>query len=64
MLRDMLIDVGAKKLMNEGQGECVTLRRACWTACTANNFTTTIKNVYFVKKTFYIILHGVSLYTH
>jgi hypothetical protein len=23
MLRDMLIDVGAKKLMNEGQGECV-----------------------------------------
>ena len=32
MLRDMLIDVGAKKLINDGQGECVTLRRACWTA--------------------------------
>jgi hypothetical protein len=32
MLRDMLIDVGAKKLMNDGQGEYVTLRRACWTA--------------------------------
>jgi hypothetical protein len=32
MLRDMLIDVVAKKLMNEGQGECVPLRRARWTA--------------------------------
>ncbi len=32
MLRDMLIDIGAKKLMIEGQGECVPLRRACWTA--------------------------------
>jgi hypothetical protein len=32
MLRDMLIDVGAKKLMNEGRGECVPLRRACLTA--------------------------------
>jgi hypothetical protein len=28
MLRDMLLDVDAKKLMNEGQGEYVTLRRA------------------------------------
>jgi len=32
MLRDMLIDVVAKKMMIEGQGEYVTLRRACWTA--------------------------------
>jgi len=32
LLRGMVIDAGEKKVMNEGQGECVTLRQACWTA--------------------------------
>ncbi len=31
--RGMVIDAGKRMvILNEGQGDCVTLRRACWTA--------------------------------